>query len=88
MLKYFSANSTLSYLPILDDFVRQYNTTRHSSIKMTPTDANLKKHEAKVYWNLDGDLPPKQATRYRAGESVRIIKKKGVLEKGIYCKPT
>ena len=82
MFKYFSANSTRSYLPILDDLVRQYNTTRHSSIKMTPTDASLKKHEDKVYWNLYGDLPPMQAPRFRAGEKVRITKKKGVFEKG------
>ena len=82
MFKYFSANSTRSYLPILDDLVRQYNTTRHSSIKMTPTDASLKKHEAKVYWNLYGDLPPMQAPKFRIGEKVRITKKKGVFEKG------
>ena len=82
MFKYFSANSTRSYLPILDDLVRQYNTTRHSSIKMTPVDASLKKHEAKVYWNLYGDLPPMQAPKFRIGEKVRITKKKGVFEKG------
>ena len=82
MFKYFSANSTRSYLSILDDLVRQYNTTRHSSIKMTPTDASLKKHEAKVYWNLYGDLPPMQAPKFRIGEKVRITKKKGVFEKG------
>ena len=62
MFKYFSANSTRTYLPILDDLVRQYNTTKHSSIKMTPTAASQKKHEDKVYWNLYlyGDLPPRQ----------------------------
>ena len=37
MFKYFSANSTRAYLPVLDNLVRQYNSTKHSSTKMTPT---------------------------------------------------
>ena len=82
MFKYFSANSTRTYLPVLDDFVRQYNTTKHRSIKMTPTSASLKEHENKVYWNLYGSIPPMQPPRFRVGDKVRITKKKGTFEKG------
>ena len=29
MFKYFSANSTHTYIDVLDDLVRQYKTTKH-----------------------------------------------------------
>ena len=35
MWKYFSANSTNVYINVLPDLVREYNNTRHSSIKIT-----------------------------------------------------
>ena len=37
---YFSANSTNVYINVLPDLVREYNNTRHSSIKMAPTNAS------------------------------------------------
>ena len=43
MWKYFSANSTNVYLNQLSDLVKEYNNTRHSSIKMTPVKASKKK---------------------------------------------
>ena len=36
MWKYFSAKSTNVYMNVLSDLVKEYNNTRHSSIKMTP----------------------------------------------------
>ena len=42
MWKYFSANSTNVYIDVLPDLVREYNNTRHSSIKMTPVKASKK----------------------------------------------
>ena len=49
---------------------------------MTPTAASRKEHEAKVFWNLYGDLPPMQRPRFRVGDKVRITKKKSTFEKG------
>ncbi|XP_065645292.1 uncharacterized protein LOC136075783 [Hydra vulgaris] len=40
MFKYCSANSTRRYIDILDELVNNYNNTKHSSIKMTPVEAN------------------------------------------------
>ena len=40
MWKYFSANSTNNFINVLPDLVKEYNNTRHSSIKMTPTKAS------------------------------------------------
>ena len=52
MWKYFSANSTNVYLNQLSGLVKEYNNTRHSSIKMTPTNANKKENELTVWRNL------------------------------------
>ena len=44
MYKYFTANSTRKYIDVVDVLVDQYNNTVHSSIKMTPDEASLKKN--------------------------------------------
>ena len=52
MWKYFSANSTNVYINVLPDLVKEYNNTRHSSIKMTPVKASKKENELTVWRNL------------------------------------
>ena len=42
MWKYVLANSMNVYIDVLPDLVREYNNTRHSSIKMTPTKVKKK----------------------------------------------
>ena len=44
MWKYFSAKSTNVYMKVLSDLVKEYNNTRHSSIKMTPVKASEKEN--------------------------------------------
>ena len=48
MWKYFSADSTNVYIDALPDLVREYNNTRHSSIKMKPVNARKKENELRV----------------------------------------
>ena len=48
MWKYFSAKSTNVYMNVLSDLVKEYNNTRHSSIKMTPVKASKKENELTV----------------------------------------
>ena len=43
------------YWDKIDKLVNDYNNARHSSIKMTPTEAIKKKNENKVWSNLYGD---------------------------------
>ena len=43
MWKYFTDNNTNVYIDILPDLVKDYNNTKHSSIKMTPVEASEKK---------------------------------------------
>ena len=84
MWKYFSANSTNVYIDVLPDLVREYNNTRHSSIKMTPVKASKKENELRVWRNLYPehleihDIKPK----FSVGDKVRISKKKETFEKG------
>ena len=52
MWKYFTANSTNVYTYMLSDLVKEYNNTRHSSIKMTPVQASKKENELTVWRNL------------------------------------
>ena len=82
--KYFSANSTNVYINVLPDIVREYNNTRHSSIKMTPKNASKKENKLRLWRNLYPhhleikDINPK----FSIGDRVRISKKKKTFEKG------
>ena len=84
MWKYFSAKSTNVYIDQLPDLVKQYNNTRHSSIKMTPVKASKKENKLRVWRNLYPehleilDIKPK----FSVGDKVRISKKKKAFEKG------
>ena len=84
MWKYFSANSTNVYINVLPDLVREYNNTRHSSIKMTPIKASKKENELRVWRNLYPDhLEIKDIkSKFSVGDKVRISKKKKTFEKG------
>ena len=52
MWKYFTDKNTNIYINILPDLVKDYNNTRHSSIKMTPVKASKKENELTVWRNL------------------------------------
>ena len=84
MWKYFSANSTNVYINVLPDLLKEYNNTRHSSIKMTPVKASKKENELNVWRNLYHkhleihDIKPK----FSVGDKVRISKKKKTFKKG------
>ena len=84
MWKYFTANSTNNFINVLPDLVREYNNTRHYSIKMTPVNASKKENELRVWRNLYPehlevyDIKPK----FSVGDKVRISKKKKTFEKG------
>ena len=83
MWKYFTAKSTNVYLNQLSSLVKEYNNTRHSSIKMTPINASKKENELRVWRNLYPehleiyDINPK----FSVGDKVRISKKKKTFKK-------
>jgi len=83
VFKYLTANNTNKYIDVLDDFVEKYNNTRHSSIKMTPVEASKKENEERVYRNLYQEFERRPIhAKFKTGDKVRILKKKGLFEKG------
>ena len=84
MWKQFTVQGNTQYLDILPKILKQYNNTRHSSIKMSPTEASKKKNEGIVYFNLYGDMEPLSAKpKFNVGDKVRISKyKRNVFDKG------
>ena len=68
---------------MLDKHVHDYNNTIHSSIKMTPVEASLRKNENKVFRNLYADFGGKNPTpKFLVGDNVRITNKYHLFEKG------
>ena len=83
MYKYFTANSTHVYTDILQDLVHEYNNTKHSSIKMSPTEASKKINENIVYSNLyPVKITKPIKPKFAVGDKVRIVKKKNIFTKG------
>ena len=72
------------YLDILPEILKHYNNTKHSSIKMTPTEASKKKNEGTVYFNLHGNLKELSSKpKFQVGDKVRISKyKRKVFDRG------
>ena len=84
MWKQFTVQGNTMYLDTLPKLVKQYNNTKHSSIKMTPIEASKKKNQGTVYFNLYGDIEAlKQKSKFKIGDEVRISKyKRKVFDKG------
>ena len=84
MWKQFTVQGNTQYLDMLPKILKQYNNTKHSSIKMTPTEASKKSNEGTVHFNLYGDM--EQVTskpKFKVGDKVQISKyKRNVFDKG------
>ena len=84
MWKQFTAQNTTYYLDILSQIVKEYNNTKHTSIKMAPNEASNKNNEGLVYFNLYGNTKQLiKASAFKVGDKVRISKyKRKVFDKG------
>ena len=84
MWKEFTVQGNTQYLDILQKILSQYNSTKRSSIKMTPIEACKKKSESTVYFNLYGNMEQLSSKpRFKVGDKVRISKyKRKVFDKG------
>ena len=69
------------WIDILPTITKQYNNRIHSSIKLTPTQASLKKNEGYVYKNLL-DKRKKIKPKYEIGDLVRTADLKKTFSKG------
>ena len=83
MWKYFSANNANKYIDILPDLIEKYNKTYHRSIKLAPKEAIKPENYQHVFESLYGEGDSnKPKPKFKAGDRVRIIKKKKTFEKG------
>jgi len=78
----FTAENTRNWIDMIVDLIAKYNNTRHSTIKMTPTEASKKENEAYIingrrYRNIESNK-----SKFAVGDRVRISRIKGTFEKG------
>ena len=83
MFKQFTIQNSTVFTDILPQIVEAYNDTYHSTIKMTPQEASLKKNESIAYLNSYHDEPfPKfKKPSFKEGDKVRISKYRGIFDK-------
>src|SRR5580765_323535 len=94
MWRYFTHKNTRRYIDVLQDIVRAYNHTRHSSIKMQPAvvtreNARIAHENMNRRWNDEKKKKKrgnKQKAKYNVGDLVRISRAKVVFEKGYEAK--
>jgi len=93
MWKYFTAHNTRNWIDILQQLVKQYNNTKHSSLHgLTPNDVyNLDKKHQHMLWRTLFGLSPhelneliKSKPQFNVGDKVRISRLKGIFEKGYH----
>ena len=70
-----------NWIDVLETITKQYNRRIHSSTKLTPLQASLKKNEGYVYKNLLGKRK-KIKPRYEIGDLVRTADLKKTFSKG------
>lgn len=83
MWRYFTHNNTYRYIDILNDLIYSYNHSRHSSIKMCPSEVNS--NNIMTVWRNLYDKKPKMISMKQiinVGDYVRISKTKHTFEKG------
>ena len=73
------------YYDVLDDVVKKYNNTKHSTIKMKPTDvkdttksSSLERSNKRAYIDEHNE----KDSRFKVGDRVRISKLKNIFAKG------
>jgi len=79
--KRLTAENTRNWVDMLDKLVNDYNNKKHSTIKMSPIDVSSEENEAEVYRNINKPLLIENVIKFKVGDSVRISRLKGILEK-------
>ena len=85
MWKMFSANNNTIYFDKIDELLKNYNSSWHQSVRMSPIAANDIKNTHQVFANLYSDEIYKQVKKpkFRIGDRVRISKyKRKLFDKG------
>ena len=85
LYKHMTATGKNVYYDVLDDVVNKYNNTKHSTIKMKPTDvkdttksSSLERSNKRLYIDEHNE----KDSRFKVGDRVRISKFKNIFAKG------
>ena len=70
------------WIDLLQPTVEKYNTSIHSSLGMTPTEAREPDNEDKLLDKIES--PALGKPKYKLGQWVRISRLKGIFEKGFH----
>lgn len=82
LYRYFTKNTTFSFLDILEKIVYSYNHTFHSKIKCSPVQVN-KKNEKKIRFDsYKVDKTKNINFKFEINDQVLISKNKNIFEKG------
>ena len=76
LYKHMTATGKNVYYDVLDDVVNDYNNTKHSTIKMKPTD--VASNNKRVYIDEHNE----KDSRFKVGDRVRISRFKNIFAKG------
>jgi transposase InsO family protein len=81
----FDELQTRKWLNLLPDILEEYNTRKHRTIGMSPTEASKPVHELELFQHMYMPPLPPIAPRLELGTWVRIARTKGIFEKGSYA---
>lgn len=86
MWKQFSLRGSYKWIDILQPLIKEYNNTKHRTIKMKPIDVNEKNEHnlLKTVYNYDtlSNQKKRVKTKFKIGDFVRMSKYKHVFSKG------
>ena len=84
MWKYFEEEGTYKWFDVLDDLVKGYNNSFHSSISMKPIEARDPENSEIVWFNLYGPFVMSEfgVPKFKVGDHVRIVKYKYTFSRG------
>ena len=72
LYRYFTENTTNTYIGVLAKIVDSYNSSFHRSIKMTPKQARKAENEQTVYDNLYSEPVSDQKVNLKVNDTVRV----------------
>lgn len=81
MWRMFSLHGNYKYVPYLQDLVKEYNNTKHRTIKMKPSEVN-KDNEQLLLETVYKQAQVFKRPKFKIGDHVRLSRYKGVFAKG------
>jgi len=83
MWRKFSIAGTYRWIELLDNLIKEYNNSKHRTIRMKPADVTLQDEQRLLnIHNFNHNSKARGKVKFKIGDCVRISRLKGVFEKG------